>query len=193
MERFVQSFKQALKASKDDGSMEQRIYSYLLTYRSSSHATTGVSPASLFLHQALQTRFDLLRPNVRSNVLQRQAAQKANHDKGAKERGWSVGDEVWARSFRSGPSWIRATVVEKLGPVTYTVRIPDGQCWKRHAEQLKNFVLPHSKDNSSMEEATDSTMEFPAMEIGEPPEVELEDPVNPHPLGVPVLLAVVVE
>jgi len=80
-ERFVQSLKQALKASKSDGrTLEQRLYNYLLLYRSSPQATTQVSPASLFLQRELRTRFDLLLPDVQSCVRDKQASQKAHHD-----------------------------------------------------------------------------------------------------------------
>ena len=43
-ERFVQTFKRAMKASKKDGgSLSHRLAEFLLTYRT-AHATTGVSP-----------------------------------------------------------------------------------------------------------------------------------------------------
>ena len=43
-ERFVQSLKQALNASKDDGrSVNHRLHDYLLTYRTTPHTMTGVS------------------------------------------------------------------------------------------------------------------------------------------------------
>ena len=144
-ERFVQSLKQALNASKDDGrSLEHRLHDYLLTYRSTPHATTAVSPASLFLHRSLRTTFDLLRPNTESRVLGRQASQKVDHDKRAKVRDFSVGQAVLARRFQSGHDWVPAQVVEVLGPVTYSVETQDGQIWKRHADQLKEIPEPAS-------------------------------------------------
>ena len=147
VERFVQSLKQALKASQADGrSLEQRLYSFLLTYRSSPHSTTGVTPASLFLNRALRTKFDVLKPSVESQVLEKQSSQKACHDRRAKERGWSVGQTVLARSLRPGPDWVPATIVEKLGPVTYTVETRDQQYWKRHADQLKEFMWDTTQD-----------------------------------------------
>ena len=41
----------------------------LFEYRASPHATTSRSPSQLFLGRPLRTRFDLLRPNVSSQVL----------------------------------------------------------------------------------------------------------------------------
>ena len=49
-ERFVQTVKQSLKASQSSGlTLSRRLCEFLLMYRSSVHATTGVTPSSLFL------------------------------------------------------------------------------------------------------------------------------------------------
>ena len=60
-ERFVQTFKHALKAAKNDpGSLYQKLARFMLAYRNTPNATTGVSPAELFLNCALRTRLTLL-------------------------------------------------------------------------------------------------------------------------------------
>ena len=43
------------------------------------------------------------------------------------------------RNVRPGPDWIACTVLEVLGPVTYIVQT-DGSKWKRHADQLKDWL-----------------------------------------------------
>ena len=49
-ERFVQTFKQAMKAAKGDlGAVKLHIAKFLLAYRNATHATTGESPAMLLL------------------------------------------------------------------------------------------------------------------------------------------------
>ena len=68
-ERFVQSLKTGLKASLDSGlPLQQRLANFLLTYRSSPHANTEISPCSLFLHRQVRTRLDLLRPNLETHT-----------------------------------------------------------------------------------------------------------------------------
>ena len=87
VERFVQSLKQSLKSTQNDGrSLNQRVYSYLLTYRISPHATTGVSPSKLFLQRDIRTRLDLLKPNPQSTVTEKQEQQKLAHDRGVRNR-----------------------------------------------------------------------------------------------------------
>jgi len=62
-ERFVQTFKHSLESSASDPActLQQRIQNFLLSYRSTQHATTGSSPAKLFLQRELRTRLSLVR------------------------------------------------------------------------------------------------------------------------------------
>ena len=48
VERFVQTLKQSIKDTLNDGrSLNHRLASFLLTYRTTPHSTTGVSPSEL--------------------------------------------------------------------------------------------------------------------------------------------------
>ncbi len=143
VERFVQSLKQSLKASEGDGrSLYHRLSTFLLSYRTTPQATTGVPPCQLLMQRDLRTRLSLLQPDRDSTVLSRQSAQKSIHDRHSKSRLWIAGDRVMIRNHRPGPDWIPGTVVEVLGPVTYIVDTDEGQRWKRHADQLKNWITP---------------------------------------------------
>ena len=194
-ERFVQSVKLALKASVNSGkSLSERLLSYLLTYRSSPHATTGVSPCSLFLHRPLRTRLDLLRPNLEACVVEKQAQQKAVHDRRAQCREFLVGQSVMVRNFRPGQDWVPAIVVERLGPVSYLVETADHQMWRRHLDHLKEFRgLPNSvQSGSDREVAVDdedplptssepTTGDFPDEPHAEDPPPEVDVPVSDPP------------
>ena len=106
-ERFVQTFKQAMRASKGDpGSLSVKLARFLLTYRSTPNATTGVTPAELFLKRPLRTRLDLLRPSLRNRVLTKQAEQKRRHDAHSKFRNFEVGQTVLVRNLREGPKMV---------------------------------------------------------------------------------------
>ena len=81
-ERFVQSLKMVLKASVNSGfSLQHRFLNFLFNYRSTPNTTTGVSPASLFLHRQFRTRMDMIFPDKKSQVLTKQAEQKEHHDR----------------------------------------------------------------------------------------------------------------
>ena len=54
-------------------SIQQRIANYLLTYRSTRHATTGRTPPGLFLGRELRNRLTVLRPSVWEKVMDSQA------------------------------------------------------------------------------------------------------------------------
>lgn len=56
-ERMVQTFKQSMKkTAKDGASLQQRLSNFLLTYRTTSQATTNVAPCELLMGRALRTR-----------------------------------------------------------------------------------------------------------------------------------------
>lgn len=72
-ERFVQTFKQAMKAgSKEPGNISKKLDKFLLAYRSTVHCTTNETPAKLMYGRNLKTRMHLLRPNVVDKVHSKQ-------------------------------------------------------------------------------------------------------------------------
>ena len=68
-ERFVQTFKNAIKAAKyDSATTETKLAWFLLAYRNTPNSTTGQSPAELLFHRTLQTRLSLLKPSMYNTV-----------------------------------------------------------------------------------------------------------------------------
>ena len=150
-ERFVQTFKCSMRAGEQDGrSLQHRLSEFLLTYRTSTHATTDTSPSELFLNRKLRTRFDLLKPDTKGIVESRQAEQKKHHDSHSKQRCLFPGTPVMVKDYRHSNKWIRGTILKKLGPVTYTVDVGNGNLWKRHIDQLRKCM-----ESSSQLPATD--------------------------------------
>ncbi|XP_056434905.1 LOW QUALITY PROTEIN: uncharacterized protein K02A2.6-like, partial [Gadus chalcogrammus] len=68
-ERFVRTFKQALKSSKGTGMVQQRLDTFLLAYRNIPHTTTTETPAMLFLGRRLRSRLDFLKPNIAGTLI----------------------------------------------------------------------------------------------------------------------------
>ena len=149
-ERFVQTFKKGMKSSVIDYSdPEERLCNFLRVYRSTPHTTTGVAPVELFFKRMIRGPLDLLRPDFKNYVNQKQYNQKLNHDKHAKTRSFNIGDHVMVRDFRqANPSWVEGQIERKLGPLSYLVKIDEGICWKRHVDHL--LYKDHSKENTAV-------------------------------------------
>ncbi|KAL5505227.1 hypothetical protein EMCRGX_G006629, partial [Ephydatia muelleri] len=139
-ERFVQTFKKSMLASRSDQmSFQQRLCSFLLAYRTTPHSTTGGAPCMLFFKRQLRTRLDLLKPDYGDKALGKQADQKNYHDLHSRDRQFSVGQKVMARNFLQGLTWVPGVVTEVCGPVSYMVRVQPNIVWRRHVDHIKEL------------------------------------------------------
>ncbi len=155
-ERFVQTFKKAMKASEGSGKpSSHRLADFLFLYRTTPHVTTNRSPSVLFLKRELRTRLDLLRPDTAIAVGEKQAAQKWAHDRRAKPREYSIGDSVLAKNYRNGPKWMAGVVVERKGPLSYVIQMEAGALWRRHVEQLKGLTCSAPGESETQGESED--------------------------------------
>ena len=63
-ERFVKTFKQAMKAGRwDRSTVRHRLAQFLFEYRSTPSSVTGRAPAELLLKHQMRSKLDLLKPN----------------------------------------------------------------------------------------------------------------------------------
>ena len=136
-ERFVQTFENAMKASENDGqSLKARIATFLANYRSTPHATTGVTPSELFLQRKVRTKFDMLKPDTQSVVDVKQSLQKKYHDNRAKLCTFTPGQTVMARDYLSSKKWVLGVIESSSGPTMYRVKLINGKIVVRHVDQL---------------------------------------------------------
>ena len=120
-----------MKAGQNnESSLSTRLSQFLLTYRSTLHATTNTTPGELFLQRKLRTRFDLLKPDLQNLVTTKQATQKKHHDQHSRLRQFSAGQLVMAREFRSQDKWLPAVIQSQSGPVSYDVDLRNGKTVK---------------------------------------------------------------
>ena len=147
-ERVVQILKNALKQAKlTRGHVDDVVARYLLTYRNTPHCTTGESPAMLLMGRRLRTRLDLMIPNVREHVEQKQETMISHSaDRGC--RIFVEGESVLARNY-SGDKWITGEIDEVLGHKHYHVKLENGQIVKRHVDQLLKSSRVSDKHVSS--------------------------------------------
>nr|XP_023659478.1 uncharacterized protein K02A2.6-like [Paramormyrops kingsleyae] len=136
VERAVQTFKEGMKKMRGD-TLQTRLSRFLFSYRITPHATTGLSPAELMLSRRLRSVLDLILPDVKAKVQEKQLKQKRIHDTNKRLRTFTPGDEVYIRNYSYGPKWVPAVIQDASGPVSYTVIIGSGQIMKRHVDQVR--------------------------------------------------------
>ncbi len=96
-----------------------------------------MSPAELLLGRQPRTKFELLRPNAADRVESKQQRQKDQHDGSSRDRGFSIGDLVYAKNFGQGQRWWPGKVVEVTGPVSYRVSLESGHIVRRHQDHMR--------------------------------------------------------
>nr|XP_055076811.1 uncharacterized protein K02A2.6-like [Misgurnus anguillicaudatus] len=139
-ERFVQSLKNGLRAMTDERlTLNQKLHNFLFAYRNATHVTTNRTPAMLFLGRPLRSRLDLLKPNLRRAVQDKQMKQSQG---GGETRELEIGESVLARNYRGDHKWTPAKVKERTGPLSYTVEIAPDTVWRRHIDQLRRSSVP---------------------------------------------------
>ena len=170
-ERFIRTFKHSLRAGSPNLPFHHQLMNFLLSYRTTPHASTKMTPAELFLGRPLRTNLDLLHPSVEDSVTRSQAQQKRRHDQHARARDFILGQRVLVQNYRQGPRWVPGTITNRLGPLTYTVQVAGGRLWKRHIDQLLETA-------DSPRDSTASTNSDPAPELVDypPTSPSLPDP-----------------
>ena len=168
-ERFVRSFKTAMK--KCNKVTNKEINLFLITYRITSHATTGETPAILLIGRNLRTRLDLLKPDTSSRVRRKQDNMKLSRHTGSKVRMFTMGQSVMVRDYRKKIPWIHATVMSSLGPLTYQVKTDKGGVWRHHVDQMR-------KSSENYTEST-ATVTVPTERYYPPPTSNITPPETP--------------
>ena len=122
-ERFVQSFKNALRSMKQEKrSLKEKLENYLLSYMNTPHPTTNETPARLLLDRSLRTRLDLLKPDIRRSV-QEKPIDQANERCSCPIREQQVGQIVVARDYTGSEKWKEGVIRPGTGPLSYEVEL----------------------------------------------------------------------
>ena len=136
-ERAVQTFKCAMK-KLTKGSLEDRVMKFLFKYRITPQSTTGHSPSDLLFGRRLRSHLDLLRPDLKSKVRQKQNSQKQTHDYHAQERSFKVDDPVLAMNYRQGSPWLPGVIINKRSSTSFLVQLADDSVIRSHPDQLRH-------------------------------------------------------
>lgn len=164
-ERFVQTFKLAMKAAKTtETTVNDKLETFLMAYRNAPHSTTASSPASLLFNRPLRTRLDLLNPTLTTHTKVLESQSKMMKRESTKLREFEVGDNVLVRDYRTSQAakWQHATISSRTGPLSYCVQIPNEPTpWRRHVDQIvsgSDRIVPESVPLSDSTDTTESAV-----------------------------------
>ncbi|XP_041473613.1 uncharacterized protein K02A2.6-like [Lytechinus variegatus] len=149
-ERFVQSLKSSLHSMRGEkGTLRRKVFQYLMAYRNAPHATTGESPSVLLNNRSLRSRLDLLKPDRRKRVNNKQTKMAASRHNTI-VRQFEEGDAVWVRDYREGGNkWISGTINSRSGPLSYQVNVAPNLTWRRHVDQMTSGTSQHTPEPES--------------------------------------------
>ena len=133
-ERYVATLKYTLRSLDSfPGSIEQRLNTFLYTYRRAPNITTRQSPAMLFLGREIRSRLDILKPDPIKIISDRLHKSQVWFN----DKHFEAGETVAVRSYKSpNKKWAIGKVISKDGVLHYTVMV-EGEMWRRHVEQIQ--------------------------------------------------------
>ena len=166
-ERLIWTFKIAVKAGVGRTTpLSQRLASFLMTYRTTPHATTQESPSEVLMGRKITTRLDLLKPCCYKRVSDKQAQQKADHDKHAH-----------AQELRPGHHECQAWLWRSLVPFSYLIQMDDGKLWTRHMDHLRflrDTPVPLEQTQAPEDDWSFSTATEPSPHVSKSAEIAME-------------------
>ncbi|GBL82600.1 Uncharacterized protein K02A2.6 [Araneus ventricosus] len=194
-ENYVATLKQSLRATqKYEGSIQQKLSTFLLQYRKAPNATTTHSPAMLSLKREIRRRIDLLLPELKSRVQDR----IRNGVFELRDRKFDIGDKVAVRIYRAANSkWKFGKIVNRDGVLHCTVEV-QGTLVRRHVNQIRPHAETAENPSSQVpneEQGLYSTSAVPSTDVpahdSPPSDVQLNSssmrspPVPTSPSQVP--------
>jgi len=111
--------------------LSQKSANFLLAYRRTPHTTTGENLAILLMGRNIRTRLDVLKPNIRKRMEEKQQDQQltSNH---SPTRKLDVGQTVVARDYRGVNRWLPGVITSHSGPLSYEVKVAPNTVWWRN-------------------------------------------------------------
>ncbi|XP_054742683.1 uncharacterized protein K02A2.6-like [Anastrepha obliqua] len=143
-ERFVRTFKTAVKKNIDDGlQVNESVLKFLSSYRTMPNAK-GISPAHLLHGRPARTLFSQMFSVENDKTDFKQTSIK-----------FSPNESVYIRNYGRGEKWLKGVVDRHLGKVMYVVRTSMGY-FKRHQNQMKFRLVNDAKPVEDSRGKTDS-------------------------------------
>lgn len=171
-ERFVQTFKHNMKCRQaNSGNVTSHIAKFLLSYRTTVHSTTGVTPSYLLMGRRIRSKLDLMYPSLQSQLEQKGYDQVK---KFPEVRHFTPSSYVMVRSYNTPEKWVQGEIVRKIGNLHYDVNV-SGKIVKRHVDQLQSFSTNNTEVQVSNTSNLNNTDVQTAHQDVEPPTVNIEE------------------
>ncbi|KAL1447868.1 hypothetical protein WDU94_005423 [Cyamophila willieti] len=139
-ENVVKTTKNFLKRSDTNPkNVDFNIQRFLLSYNTTPHCSTEITPAKLHLGRELNTAMNRFKLPIENKILISQERQKF-YFRGNRNKNFSVGDSVLIKNFGKGKNWLSGTIKKVLSPVTYLVQCNLGEV-KRHINQIRSSSM----------------------------------------------------
>lgn len=129
----------------------------------------------------LRCTLDLIHLNLKQKVVSKQDNQKLYQERHTKKHTFVIRDSMYTRNYEWGPKWIPGLIQEMTGPVSYTVRLRNGNVVRCHIDQLfarPEPYLPTGWPGVLPEENTKTALLIGA-ELGDTGEPKMDEPVIP--------------
>ena len=155
-----------MKKMTSPTSLPRKLAEFLLIYRSTPHAATGLQPDKLFLRRRLKTHFSLTSPNLTPRIEKQQEKQKSAQDGKRPLVTFSKGEKVLVCNKRGNTKWVLGIIIRQKSPVTYLVKVGDRIrfCHTDHVlRQPKTNILTQSSAENDFDviDMWPETMETP--------------------------------
>ena len=152
-ERFVQTFKNAIRRAKTVG-IQKAFCQFLLKYCTTPHPSTRETPSKLMFGREIKTRLQLLHPNELEETHQKTAAK-------VHTRQFKCDDKVWVRIYSGKSKWIAGKITAITGPVSYKVEV-HGRIQRRHIDQLRKRLVDTDQFPPKDVDTSDRFLSFPS-------------------------------
>lgn len=137
-EKFVDTFKRALKKNLTTDTDEQCIQTFLAIYRVTPNPNNNVnsSPAELMFARKIRSVFDRLLPEKKKVFKKENLNTKC----------FSPGENVYFKNFQNGRNqWVEGIIKKRIGSMVYTIQGLSFVC-KRHRNQIRPRLSPNVEE-----------------------------------------------
>lgn len=150
VERFVDTFKRAMKKMKAESMLQKSLQIFLQCYRSTPNPALedGMSPAETMFGRKIKTIHHLLIPKDSNDQPKRNEVMENqfNTKHGTVQREFKPNDKIYVANYSHGKrTWIPGIILNKIGSVMYSVKV-DGHVFRRHTNQI---IRRHGENNAN--------------------------------------------